>query len=317
MTDFFIGLGLGASISLLAYFKKQKKEIQFKREKEEKFITSHIKMRGIIDEDQERVVELIISNLSCNEQLCSNARFNPLDKKVIFFEEQLIKAMEAFFSSMCGSEMNPVERTALGILKGVAYRFYSFEGEFERLCTLPHILNFILLTKPEELIKFLEGDSTAKELAKAYIQEKNNKEKIQSFYDCLVDRVKSTALDDGLCYLLSGDDFLFRGIQSYSSNYKIGKLSEKENNKGLIFKNNNIIFGEYVMDEGRRGNYSAVTDLFDKRTLPIVALLESIKITDKFEYPLLDRGENAVINDIRGKVKSINDDCKEVILKFC
>ncbi|MDD3414492.1 MAG: type IV secretion system DNA-binding domain-containing protein [Lachnospiraceae bacterium] len=138
-------------------------------------------------------------------------RFNPLDKKVVEDEALLQQVMDDFLKSMMPIDGKTDEwyQGALGILKGVAYRFYSFKGEFERLCTLPHILNFILLAKPEELIKFLEGDNMSKSLAGAFIGAKGSERTLSSYLSTLNNYITNLATNKNICYVLTGDDFIF------------------------------------------------------------------------------------------------------------
>lgn len=138
-------------------------------------------------------------------------RFNPLDKRVVTDESLLQQVMDDFLKSMQPMDAKTDEwyNGALGILKGVAYRFYTFKGEFERFCTIPHILNFILLSSPKELTKFLEGDNMSRALAGAFIGAKGSERTASSYLSTLNNYLTNLATNKKVCYVLTGNDFIF------------------------------------------------------------------------------------------------------------
>lgn len=138
-------------------------------------------------------------------------RFNPLDKRVVTDPSLLQQVMDDFLKSMRPEDARTDEwyTGALGILRGVAYRFYTFKGEFEKLCTLPHILNFILQANPKELISFLEGDTMSKALAGAFIGAKESERTASSYLSTLNNYITNLATNENICYVLTGNDFIF------------------------------------------------------------------------------------------------------------
>lgn len=138
-------------------------------------------------------------------------RFNILDKKVITRVETLFQAMDDFLKSMQPADGKTDEwyNGALGLLKGVAVRFFSFQGEYAKFCTLPHILNFILLASPEELSTFIKGDMMAKRVAGAFVGSERSERTLSSIIFSLNNYISNLATNKNICYVLSGDDFIF------------------------------------------------------------------------------------------------------------
>jgi len=138
-------------------------------------------------------------------------RFNVLDHAVVSNETQLNQMMDDFLKSMQPPDAKADEwfNGALGILRGVAYKFYSFKGEYEQYCTLPHILNFILQASREELTIFLESDMMAKGLAGAFVGGKESERTASSYMSTLNNYIGLMANEKNVCWVLSGDDFKF------------------------------------------------------------------------------------------------------------
>ncbi len=139
-------------------------------------------------------------------------RFNPLDKKVVEDEALLQQVMDDFLKSMLPIDGKTDEwyQGALGILKGVAIRFFNFKGDWEKYCTLPHILNFILLADAKQLLTFLEGDDMAKKAASAFISTQSSDINAdESSVSTLNNYISLLAKNRNVCYVLSGDDFIF------------------------------------------------------------------------------------------------------------
>lgn len=143
--------------------------------------------------------------------MCRTHRFNVLDKRVVDKENLLFQVMDDFLRSMLPTDAKTDEwyNGALGLLKGVAVRFFNFKGEYERLCTLPHILNFILLASSEELITFLEGDLMARRVAGAFLGARSSERTRDSYLSTLNNYITNLATNKNVCYVLSGNDFVF------------------------------------------------------------------------------------------------------------
>ena len=138
-------------------------------------------------------------------------RFNILKKEVIDTESLLFQVLDDFLTSMRPVDAKADEwyNGALGLLKGVAVRFYNFIGIYEKYCTLPHILNFILLADSEQLISFLEGDLMAKRVAGAFMGAKSSERTRDSYLSTLNNYITNLATNKNVCYVLTGDDFTF------------------------------------------------------------------------------------------------------------
>lgn len=141
-------------------------------------------------------------------------RFNPLKKSVIGSEVFLFQAMDDFLKASAPPDVVKNDsggwfNGALGLLRGVAVRFFNFKGEYERFCTLPHILNFILLASAEQIISFLEGDMMAKMNAGAFIGSGSSERTRDSYRSTLNNYITNLATNKNVCYVLTGDDFDF------------------------------------------------------------------------------------------------------------
>lgn len=138
-------------------------------------------------------------------------RMNVLDKRVIQNETILFQAMDDFFNAMKPEKGKVDEwfQAALGLLRGVALRFYGFKGEYEKYCTLPHILNFILLSTPEQLTSFLGGDIMAKMVAGAFLGSSKSERTQSSVIFSINNYISNLATNKNVCYVLSGNDFVF------------------------------------------------------------------------------------------------------------
>lgn len=141
-------------------------------------------------------------------------RFNPLKKKIIGSETFFFQAMDDFLKASAPADVVKNDsggwfNGALGLLKGVGIRFFNFKGEYEKYCTLPHILNFILLATPEQLLAFLEGDMMAKANAGAFVGAGSSERTRDSYRSTLNNYITNLATNKNVCYVLSGDDFDF------------------------------------------------------------------------------------------------------------
>lgn len=138
-------------------------------------------------------------------------RFNPLKRKVVGSEASLIEIMTDFLKAMLPPDAKTDEwfNGALGILIGVALRFFTFRGEYEKYCTLPHIVNFILLAKAKELENFLEGYTGSQKAASAFLDAKGSEKTQSSYLSSLSNYLTRIGMNRNVCYVLSGDDFDF------------------------------------------------------------------------------------------------------------
>ena len=134
-----------------------------------------------------------------------------LNKNVIRNETMLFQAMTDFFNAMKPEKGNTDEwfQAALGLLCGVAVRFYKFQGDYEKYCTLPHILNFILMATPEQLTRFLEGDMMSKMKAGAFLGSKGSERTQSSVIFSINNYISNLATNKNVCYVLSGNDFIY------------------------------------------------------------------------------------------------------------
>ena len=138
-------------------------------------------------------------------------RFNILDKRVITTEAALLQALDDFMNAMKPPDGKKDDwmQAALGLLKGVAVRFFHFQGEYARYCTLPHILNFILMATPKELTTFLQNDLMAMKMAGGFLGSAGSDRTQSSIIFTLNNMLANLATNKNICYVLTGDDFVF------------------------------------------------------------------------------------------------------------
>ena len=138
-------------------------------------------------------------------------RFNILDKQVIETEVDLLFAMEDFVQAIIPNRKgnDTFYQAALGLIRGVAVRFYHLDGKYEKCCTLPHILNFILLANAEQLTHFLEGDVMAKMVAGAFLGSEGSDRTQSSIIFSINNLITNLATNKNVCYVLTGNDFVY------------------------------------------------------------------------------------------------------------
>lgn len=141
-------------------------------------------------------------------------RFNILNKEIIPSETFLFQTLTDFLYAVAPAEMVKNDtggwlNGALGLLKGIAVRFYHFRNEWEKYCTLPHLLNFIAGTNAEQLISFLEDDLMAKKAAGAFLAAGSSDKTRDSYLSVLNNFIANIATNKEICYVLTGNDFVF------------------------------------------------------------------------------------------------------------
>ena len=118
---------------------------------------------------------------------------------------------ELFFVSFLkeGERQNEWFDMALGTFKAVAWIFYNYFPEY---CSLPHICNFIVHTEPDNLLKLVSQDDTAKSYAGALINSQGSERTFSSILTTLSKYISDFAGNRNACYILSGDDFLYNPL---------------------------------------------------------------------------------------------------------
>jgi len=138
-------------------------------------------------------------------------RFNPFKKSSIPDEELIPQyaadLLDAYLPK--GSHKNEFYLAGLGILQGVAARFYK---DYEEYCTIPHILNFILHNNVSVIQYFLSQDSQSRALANGYLSAAGSPKTQASYLSSLTTYIGSLASNKKMCWVLSGDDFDFNLI---------------------------------------------------------------------------------------------------------
>lgn len=190
-------------------------------------------------------------------------RFNPLKKEVIGDENLLAQVLDDFLKAMLPMDAKTDEwySGGLGILIGVAIRFFHFAGEYTKYCTLPHILHFILLADRNQLMTFLEEDMMAKMAAAAFITAKDSERTASSYLSTLCNNLTKIAINKNICHVLTGDDFIFNLVDpedpklfAVSNNFNLESIISPVVAMLLPISTRKIKFGNsikfaYILDE--------------------------------------------------------------------
>jgi len=137
-------------------------------------------------------------------------RFNPIKPSVLNNENLFLQLMDDLLSSyLKDGKRDEWFQMALGLLRGVAIRFYD---EYPNYCTLPHILNFIVVSGAERLTAFLKASVASRSLASAFVDAESSERTQSSILSSLSNYISQIAFNKEICYVLSGDDFDFNLI---------------------------------------------------------------------------------------------------------
>lgn len=133
-------------------------------------------------------------------------RFNPL--KIIKDRTELMQIMDDMMLSLQPKDAKEDEWFAgsTGILKGVAYKLWD---EYPDQCTIPHILLLVLNAGQVELTRFLRSNTIAEAMAGAYLKAEGSEKTQASYLSTLCNKISNIAVDENICYILSGDEFDF------------------------------------------------------------------------------------------------------------
>ncbi|MCM0298282.1 type IV secretion system DNA-binding domain-containing protein [Bacteroides fragilis] len=136
-------------------------------------------------------------------------RFNPL--KVVKDRTELMQLMEDVLLALLpkGEKQNEWIAGGLGILRGVAFRFWD---EFPEYCTLPHIMAFIMTASTRQLSMFLQQNLISEMMAGAYLKAEGSEKTQASYLSTLCNNLSAISQNEEIAYILSGDDFDFNLI---------------------------------------------------------------------------------------------------------
>lgn len=138
-------------------------------------------------------------------------RVNPISPRVITDENLFLQVIEDLFLAYQGegSKRDEWFNGALGILKGIAIRFYH---EHPKQCTIPHIVTFACSAGAERIMDFLKANPSSRMLASAFIDSEGSERTQASYLSSLTNYISALAFNKNICYVLSGDDFEFNLI---------------------------------------------------------------------------------------------------------
>lgn len=138
-------------------------------------------------------------------------RTNPVAPAIVDDESLFLQLMGDFFAAYMEKDAKKDEwfGGALGILRGVAIRFYH---EYPQICTIPHIVNFICQAGAGKITEFLNGSIQSRALGKGFLDAADSPKTQASFLSSLTRSLGILANDKKICYVLSGNDFSFNLI---------------------------------------------------------------------------------------------------------
>lgn len=138
-------------------------------------------------------------------------RVNPIAPKVIQDDNIFLQLIDDMLTAYMGDNTRKDEwfYGALGILKGIAIRFYF---DFPKICTIPHIINFACMATGDKLTDFLNGNTQSRILASAFLNAADSPKTQASYLSSLTNYLAPVAQNKKICYVLSGDDFEFNLI---------------------------------------------------------------------------------------------------------
>lgn len=138
-------------------------------------------------------------------------RTNPVKPSVVGNESLFLQLMDDILTAYKGKDGKRDEwfNAALGILRGVAIRFYN---NFPQICTIPHIANFVCSAGTERITKFLEATYQSRSLASGFLDARDSPKTQSSMLSSLTTSLAPLANEKKICYVLSGDDFDFNLI---------------------------------------------------------------------------------------------------------
>lgn len=141
--------------------------------------------------------------------LSRSYRTNVIKPKLI--EENLLLQLMAdvMKSYLKDGQENEWFINALGVLKGVAVRFYH---DFPEHCNLPNVVNYCVHNSPKRLTEFLKARPECVAIASGFISSADSPKTQASILSTLTGYIGDLAFNKKVCYVLSGDDFDFNII---------------------------------------------------------------------------------------------------------
>lgn len=138
-------------------------------------------------------------------------RVNPISPNVVRDENIFLQLIDDMLTAYMGDNTKKDEwfYGALGILKGIAIRFYM---DFPDICTIPHIVNLVCIATSSKLMDFLSGNTQSRILASAFLNASDSPKTQASYLSSLTNYLAPVAQNKKICYVLSGNDFDFNLI---------------------------------------------------------------------------------------------------------
>lgn len=142
-------------------------------------------------------------------------RTNPIKPSVLADENIFLQLIDDLLSAYQGEGARKDEwfNGALGILKGIAIRFYK---DYPEYCTIPHITIYACSAGAENITRFLEQSIEARILSSAFLDSAESPKTQASYLSSLTNLLSPLAFNKQVAYVLSGDDFDFNLIDPHN-----------------------------------------------------------------------------------------------------
>lgn len=247
-------------------------------------------------------------------------RTNPIKTTVIDSHAELMQVIGDFFAAFKSKDGKEDEwfAGALGILKGVATRFYY---DFDYICTIPHILLFCLNNDPITIATFCKKRPESAVYAAMLITAMKSEKTLGSFMSSLQRPIADFASNKKICYVLSGDDFDFNlldpdepKILAVSNSYQIESLispviSAMVSISSRKFTMENKVDFVYFLDEAttfKINNFENMPSVLREYKCSFTFITQSNSKIEK-RYDRLDRSsiESNFANQFYGRTKDI------------
>ena len=247
-------------------------------------------------------------------------RVNPISPNVVRDENIFLQLIDDMLTAYMGDNTKKDEwfYGALGILKGIAIRFYM---DFPKMCTIPHIVNLACIANATKLMEFLNENTQSRILASAFLNASDSPKTQASYLSSLTNYLAPVAQNKKICYVLSGNDFDFNMIDpecpklvSVANAYQIENvispiISLMISVSSRRFTLNNEVSFMYFLDEAttfRISDFEKMPSVLREYKCSFTFITQSAAKIEK-RYSRLDRSsiEANFSNQFFGRTKDI------------
>lgn len=135
-------------------------------------------------------------------------RTNPIAPAVVGNESLFLQLISDLLTAYMEKDSKKDEwfGGALGIMWGVSIRFYR---DFPKICTIPHIVNYVCSAGTQRITDFLNGSHESRALAKGFLDAADSPKTQASYLSSLTRNLGILANNKEISYVLTGNDFQY------------------------------------------------------------------------------------------------------------